>query len=398
MQQYSTALLQYNITNYSCQPGTAVGSGVASNCTDRDITSKRCLETDPQCRCLLVTRSWSSLPGKPRLTSSSRVTSREPSPCNLAGGSFLRHSRSSASRSRILRCNYHIDLQFEENDVVVMTMPKSGTTWTQELVWTMRKNPNLDNPEGDQPLHIRAPILEADILVEGLEHKGHFEAVTREQGKDLDKGVFLNIARVAERPRIFKTHLSFPFLSDTALTKAKIVYTIRDPRDLCLSYYHHSKLFKYEGFTGTFDQYVDAFLEDSVLYGPYWSHVKEAWDRRHLPNLYVLFYEKMKKNPKEEISKLSQFLGVKLTDEQVDKIVHYTSFAEMKKRDDHCINKADEDLFLNKLQIQTEGGFFRSGTSGGWKKNFSQEQKDRFDAWIQKNCPDKEIMNTILNP
>ncbi|KAF2358803.1 Sulfotransferase domain, partial [Trinorchestia longiramus] len=144
-----------------------------------------------------------------------------------------------------------------------MTMPKSGTTWTQELVWTMRKNPNLDNPEGDQPLHIRAPILEADILTEGLEHKGHFETVTRDQGKDLDKGVFLNIARVAERPRIFKTHLSFPFLSDTALTKAKIVYTIRDPRDLCLSYYHHSKLFKYEGFTGTLDQYVDAFLEDS---------------------------------------------------------------------------------------------------------------------------------------
>ncbi|XP_018008638.1 luciferin sulfotransferase-like [Hyalella azteca] len=147
-----------------------------------------------------------------------------------------------------------------------MTVPKAGTTWTQEVVWTMRKNPNLDNPTSSLPLHVRSPYLEGDILAEGLsvEEKGGFAEVTKQQGKDPNKGVFLNIARVAERPRIFKTHLSFSFISDTALSKAKIVYTIRDPRDLCLSYHHHMRLFKNEGYTGSLDQYVDAFLEDSA--------------------------------------------------------------------------------------------------------------------------------------
>ncbi|XP_018024463.1 luciferin sulfotransferase-like, partial [Hyalella azteca] len=139
-----------------------------------------------------------------------------------------------------------------------------------------------------------------------------------------------------------------------------VVYTIRDPRDLCLSYHHHSRLFKYEGFTGTFDQYVDAFLEDSVLYGPYWAHVKAAWDRRHLPNMLVLFYEKMKKNPKAEFMKLSKFLGVDLNEEQIDKIVQYTSFHEMKKRDDHVINKGDAEIIMDLQFAKAEGGFFRS--------------------------------------
>ncbi|XP_047740682.1 uncharacterized protein LOC108682228 [Hyalella azteca] len=217
-------------------------------------------------------------------------------------------------------CQEIRDFEFEENEVVVMTMPKSGTTWTQEVVWTMRKNPNLDNPDANQPLHVRSPILEADFVADGLEDKGTFAKFTKEQGKDPDKGVFLDIVRAAKKPRVIKTHLSFDFLNETALSKAKIVYTIRDPRDVCISYHHHSRLFKYEGFTGTFDEYVDAFIEGAVLNGPYWAHVKAAWDRRHLPNLHILFYEKMKKNPKEEFTKLSQFLGANLTEQQIDNV------------------------------------------------------------------------------
>lgn len=41
----------------------------------------------------------------------------------------------------------------------------------------------------------------------------------------------------------------------------QIVYVIRDPRDVCISYYHHCRIFKYEDFQGTFDQFVDAFIE-----------------------------------------------------------------------------------------------------------------------------------------
>ncbi|XP_047739412.1 sulfotransferase 1C4-like [Hyalella azteca] len=271
-------------------------------------------------------------------------------------------------------CQEIKDFEFEENDVLVMTVPKAGTTWTQEAVWTMRKNPNLDNPASSLPLHVRSPVLEADILAEGLslDQKGGFAELTKEQGKDPNKGVFINIARAAERPRIFKTHLSFTFISDTALSKAKVVYTI------------------------------SATLETSAsritITHASSKHVKAAWDRRHLPNMLVLFYEKMKKNPKAEFTKLSKFLGVDLNEEQIDKIVHHTSFPEMKKRDDHVINKGDEAIFFDLLIAKAEGGFFRSGSSGGWKEVLSEKQQERFKVWMEKNCPDKEILDNFNNP
>ena len=51
-------------------------------------------------------------------------------------------------------------VQFREDDVVVMTFPKCGTTWTQEVVWTMRHNPNLDHPMAKLDVNIRSPFLE----------------------------------------------------------------------------------------------------------------------------------------------------------------------------------------------------------------------------------------------
>ena len=40
------------------------------------------------------------------------------------------------------------------------------------------------------------------------------------------------------------------------------MYVIRDPRDLCLSYMHHCRIFFYESFEGTNDEFIDAFLAD----------------------------------------------------------------------------------------------------------------------------------------
>ncbi|XP_018007441.2 uncharacterized protein LOC108665219 [Hyalella azteca] len=57
--------------------------------------------------------------------------------------------------------------QFRADDVVVMTFPKCGTTWCQEIVWNMRNNPNLDNPDADHALFIRSPFLEVDMLTRG---------------------------------------------------------------------------------------------------------------------------------------------------------------------------------------------------------------------------------------
>ena len=61
-------------------------------------------------------------------------------------------------------------------------------------------------------------------------------------------------------------------------------------------------------------------LNYTVVYGPYWTHMKEAWTRREHPNLYFLFYEDMKEDPSAGIEHLSTFLGCSLTQKQIDDV------------------------------------------------------------------------------
>lgn len=58
----------------------------------------------------------------------------------------------------------------------------------------------------------------------------------------------------------------------------------------------------------------------SVVYGPYWQHLKEAWEKKDNPNLHFIFYEDLKTNNMEELKKLDAFLGTNLTQEQLDNV------------------------------------------------------------------------------
>ena len=50
------------------------------------------------------------------------------------------------------------------------------------------------------------------------------------------------------------------------------------------------------------------------------EHLKEAMERKSHPNLYILHFEDMKKDPVSEIKKLDKFLGTKLSDQQIQNV------------------------------------------------------------------------------
>ncbi|KAK7081668.1 hypothetical protein SK128_014856 [Halocaridina rubra] len=45
-------------------------------------------------------------------------------------------------------------------DVLVMGYPRCGTAWIQEIVWTMRNNPDIDHPMAVLPILGRVPYIE----------------------------------------------------------------------------------------------------------------------------------------------------------------------------------------------------------------------------------------------
>lgn len=278
------------------------------------------------------------------------------------------------------------NFKWKSSDVVVMTYPKCGTTWTQEIIWTMRNNVNFDHPLAMDPIMDRAPFLECDMfLPEEIAPDSPFVAECPSfqrlcHGADPKDGMYLQIAAATPEPRTIKTHLPFSLLHPSLLDTAKVVFVARNPKDVFFSYLHHSRLLVDHGFVGSMEDFMKYFISGDLVYGSYDEYMKEAWERRNHPNLHLLFYEDLKANTLKELRKLSDFMGIELTDDQLKKIAEYTSFDQMKSRDNDKLRD-----FYNKDIWKKDGGFFRKGQSGGWKKNLPEDVAAEMDDWIKKS-------------
>uniref|UniRef100_A0A0P4W7T2 Sulfotransferase domain-containing protein n=1 Tax=Scylla olivacea TaxID=85551 RepID=A0A0P4W7T2_SCYOL len=275
------------------------------------------------------------------------------------------------------------EFRFCESDVVIATFPRSGTTWTQEIVWTMRNGLDF-NAASNVSLDFRSPFLEFDSLHplhKDLNENLVTSFLSRHPNEDPRLGgVFLQLAELASTPRTIKTHLPFSLLPDL-LGTCKVVYVARNPRDVCVSYYHHQKSLKVAEFIGDFPDFVDLWCRDLCLQAPYWDHLKEAWERRQHPNFLFLFYEDMKENLMKELKRLDAFLGTGLTEDQLRQVAEHTGISHMKNRS--SVNPGSSSYSEQALK-EGRRDFIRKGTTGDWTNYFNPELEAKFQVWMKK--------------
>ncbi|XP_029902568.1 sulfotransferase family 5A, member 1 [Myripristis murdjan] len=248
---------------------------------------------------------------------------------------------------------------FQDTDILIVSYPKSGTTWMQEIVTLIC---NRGDPHVCQtvPNWTRAPWLEQ-----------HYCAMVLE--------------KYPLNPRVITTHLP-QHLLEPALqgSKAKVIYVSRNPKDVVVSYYHFCKMAKFFPDPGSFQDFLNQFLDGRSYYGSWFDHVK-GWTRQTetMSNLLHITYEEMSLDPHCAVEKISAFLQRPLVEEELNSCLKHSSFSSMKNN-----TMVNCTLISPEIMDHSKGCFMRKGELGNWKSLFTDEQNQHFESVFSSRMQD----------
>jgi hypothetical protein len=178
-------------------------------------------------------------------------------------------------------------------------------------------------------------------------------------------------------PRTVKTHFPLDVVKDAILVqKVRCIYIMRNPKDAMVSLYHFYRMNEFLGmFRGTWDDFFEMIMVDRLVYGNVFDHYLSWWRHRHLPNLLIVRYEELLRQPKKEVTNVAGFCAVELTDDVIENIVQATRFDAMRKN-------PQTNYSLVPVLHADVSPFMRKGISGDWKNYFSADQTKWFDAMM----------------
>ncbi|TWW78309.1 Amine sulfotransferase [Takifugu flavidus] len=141
------------------------------------------------------------------------------------------------------------DFEIRPTDVFIITFPKSGTVWMQQIL---------------------SQIMEAS-------HPGWAEDVTNRakipylEGRTVDDPF-----RDRKEPRVLYTHLFLELLPHGVKEKQiKVVYVLRNPKDVLVSLYHFAHSWVLMDSPTSFEVFFKQFMDGKQFVGSWFAHVKQ---------------------------------------------------------------------------------------------------------------------------
>ncbi|XP_060069642.1 sulfotransferase 1C3-like [Ylistrum balloti] len=242
------------------------------------------------------------------------------------------------------------------DDVLLCTFPRSGTHW----VYNMARM----------------------IQTKNLQYSGTPEMMEFQDMKIIDE---------MKSPRMFHTHLSYPFIPEEAKKgQLKIIYVLRNPKDAACSYYTFLSKVENTSYSGNMDGYLNAFLSEEFIGsgGSWFTHTKE-WNNamttsQHLKILF-LKYEDLKKNLYQNILRIATFLEVDHEESFLKKVEQAVGFDNLKK--EHTTTAGESELWRH-LGDNGRMPIYKKGVIGEWKNMLTVAQNERFDKVYKDKMSD----------
>ena len=265
--------------------------------------------------------------------------------------------------------DHHMDstrwnnFKFRDDDIVVATYAKSGTTWMQQIVGQL-----IFNGAENVDVHALSPWVDLRIIpqpvIDGLEQQ--------------------------TQRRFVKTHLPVDALVFSP--KAKYIFVGRDGRDAVWSLFNHH-INATDGYFTAFNDtpgrvgprlergsdsvrdFYDAWFKgDGFPYWPVWENIRSWWNIRHLPNIKLVHFNDLKKDLAGSIKAVGDFLEIYPDSQTLKKIVEHCTFDYMKNHAEHMAPRGG---------IMWNGGattFINKGTNGRWRDTLTSEDIGDYEA------------------
>lgn len=235
-----------------------------------------------------------------------------------------------------------VDFKTEPGDVFIVTFPKTGTTWMQQICHQLRTGGHTEFEEiSDERI---VPWFECGPFV----------------------GIDVRLPQIAH-PRCFKTHARLSELSYLEAAGSRYICTIRDPEATMVSRFKfvHSK---HPGETEATDvnDWAISFPFLPQKESPFcdiWTYYLEIWKCRNVPHVLIVVFEKLKTDLASYIPKIASHIGLPApsSDMQV-KLEDLCSFDWMSKNDhlfddhhNHIRLEAFKEQFPELHQQKAEG-------------------------------------------
>ena len=172
-----------------------------------------------------------------------------------------------------------------------------------------------------------------------------------------------------KRPRAFKSHFPYDLLPCGAphTTPCKYIYVTRNPKDVAVSLYFHVRRLYFPDIE--WGLLWRKFINGELEFGNYFDHLLNWLPHKNNPNIMFLKYEDMKKDLRQAVCQIAEFIGATSLSEEV--IVELTSFEKMK-------NDNTANYSWNKAHHKSP--FMRKGIVGDWKNFLTPEQSAEIDA------------------
>jgi hypothetical protein len=171
-------------------------------------------------------------------------------------------------------------------------------------------------------------------------------------------------------PRILKSHEYFD------PRYRKVIYIVRDPRDIAVSYYYHLIKFRIIKQEVKINQFLNQFIEGKIDNFGSWEKNVGSWigARKGDPDFLLLRYEDIINATEDALKKITIHLEIEVTDKSIVRAVELSSFDRMKKLEKIQSNEWKPTKKSNK-NLQ----FVRKGPYGSWIKELSKEESERIE-------------------